>query len=227
MIADEVFKWRVPDFGRLQAEGFRREGEAYVRGQDLMDGQFRLTVQIPLSGQVRTTLTDGLTGEPYTLYLVEEAAGEFVGSVREEVRRALEEIASRGFVREVFRSGQTHALIAHVREKYGDGPEYLWEKFPDNAVFRRRDNGKWYGAVLTTAKEKLGMAGEGRIEILDLRADPRDAELLVDGVRIFKGWHMNKKHWISLPLDGTLSLEEIAGLLEESYLIAGRKAVRV
>ena len=38
---------------------------------------------------------------------------------------------------------------------YCDELEFLWQKFPDNAVWRRKDNKKWYGALLTVSKEKL------------------------------------------------------------------------
>ncbi|WP_304427702.1 MmcQ/YjbR family DNA-binding protein [Dubosiella newyorkensis] len=34
---------------------------------------------------------------------------------------------------------------------------------------------------------------------------------------IYPGWHMNKKTWISLVLDGTLTDETIQKLIEESY----------
>ena len=31
-------------------------------------------------------------------------------------------------------------IIKYVRESYGDELEFLWKKFPDNAVWRRKDN---------------------------------------------------------------------------------------
>ena len=34
---------------------------------------------------------------------------------------------------------------------------------------------------------------------------------------------MNKKHWITLPLDGTLPAEEICAMLDTSYALAKGK----
>ncbi len=222
MLSDP-FKFKAPDFGKLRLYGFSEEGEEFVLRTPLAEVQFVLTVRVKRDGTVKTELTDPLIGEPYTLHLVEDAAGEFVGQVRGEYEAALQRISECCFDREVFKSAVTKELIARVREKYGDEPEYLWEKFPDNAIWRRKDNQKWYGAVLTVAREKVGLSGEGNAEILDVRADPAEIDLLVDNVKIFRGWHMNKKHWIALPLDGSVCMEEIENFLEESWHIAGGK----
>lgn len=219
----EIFQSKSPNFEKLKDYGFSERGEIYVYEIDIFDGQFLLTVRIDKKQGIETTLLDKLTEEPYTLHLVEGVVGEFVGRVREEYYEKLTNIAQRCFENDVFQSDAAHALITHVREKYGDEPEFLWAKFPDNAIWRRKNNGKWYGAILTVERKKLGMRGEGKVEILDVRAEPLEAELLVDNAHIFKGYHMNKKHWITLPLDGTVPLSELIERLEESYYIAGQK----
>ncbi len=200
----DFFRDRAPDFEKLRAYGFRPEDGGLVYRTALMDGQFELAVRVSPEGEVRDLLTDCAFGEPYALHLVEEAEGEFVGRVREAYARALSEIAEACFVRSGFRGAAADALIAYAREHYGEEPEYLWEKFPHYAVLRRGDNRKWYAAILTVERGKVGMAGEGMAEIADVRADPQEILNLVDGKRIFPGWHMNKKHWIALPLDGSL-----------------------
>ena len=220
---DEIFRFKAPNFEKMRLFGFSEENGEFAFRTPVFDGQFLMTVRVLKDGTVKTELIDTLTEEPYTLHLVESAAGEFVGRVREEYGAVLQTVAEKCFEREVFRNAVTKELIARVREKYGDEPEYLWEKFPDNAVWRRKDNEKWYGAVLTVARKKLGSAGEGNVEVLNVRADPAEAELLVDNTRIFRGWHMNKKHWISLPLDGSVEMGELENFLEESWHIAGRR----
>jgi len=67
-------------------------------------------------------------------------------------------------------------LREFVRETYGDELEFLWTQFPDNAVWRRKDNRKWYGAILTVEGRKLGLESERIEEIVDLRMDPKEAE---------------------------------------------------
>ena len=219
----EPFKNRKADFEKLRACGFTESAEGFSWRTELLGGEFLLTVTVSRTGEVQTELADRDFGEPYTLHLVEDAVGSFVGKVREEYDRVLAAIAEHCFEPAVFGEKQTNALIEHVREKYGTEPEYLWEKFPDNAVLRRADNGKWYGAILTTERKKLSLEGGGKAEILDIRCDPAVIPAIVDGKRILSGWHMNKKHWISVPLDGTLPFGEICELLEESYHLAGKK----
>ena len=220
---NDIFKFKTPNFEKLRLFGFSEEKGEFVFRTPIFEGQFLMTVRVLKDGTVKTELLDTLTEEPYTLHLVESAEGEFVGRVREEHGVILQTVAEKCFDTEIFKSAVTKELIVRVREKYGDEPEYLWEKFPDNAIWRRKDNQKWYGAALTVARKKLGLAGEGNVEILDVRADPAEVALLVDNVKIFGGWHMNKKHWISLPLDGSMEIEEIENFLEESWHIAGER----
>ena len=60
-------------------------------------------------------------------------------------------------------------------------------------MLRRQDNRRWYAAFLTVAAQKLGLPGEGTLEIVDLRMAPEQIAQRVDGAKIFPGWHMNKK----------------------------------
>ncbi len=221
-MTEDVFRFKTPNVRKCKLYGFREEGGALLYETEILDGQFLLRVEIA-EGKVTTSLTDTATDEPYTLHLVEEAAGAFVGSVREAYTAKLAEIAQRCCDFEIFREEQTRRLIAHIADIYGDAPEYLWEKFPDNAAVRRRDNGKWYAAILTAERKKLGAAGEGKAELLDVRMEPAELDLLADGKTYFRGYHMNKKHWLTVILDGSLPDEEVFALLEESYHLAAKQ----
>ena len=94
-----------------------------------------------------------------------------------------------GFAREeIFRSEETLRTIRHIRASWGGEPEFLWEKFPDYAVFRRQDNAKWYAVILTVQAGKLGLADEGRTEILDIRADAETMARSLDFEHYFPGY---------------------------------------
>ena len=218
----ELFQNKTPDFARLKAYGFKNQDGVWRYCAPILEGEFELTVLIKEDGAVATELIEREFGEPYTLHLVEEATGAFVGSVREAVGAVLKEIATRCFDTDVFQGGQSHALIAHIRKAYGREPEYLWDRFPDCAVWRRGNNAKWFALIATVQRKKIGLAGEENVEILDVRGDPEELKLMVDGKRYFHGWHMNKKHWLTVPLDGTLPLEEIFSLVEESFFLANK-----
>lgn len=103
---------------------------------------------------------------------------------------------------------------------YCDELEFLWQKFPDNAVWRRKDNKKWYGALLTVSKEKLGLPSKETTEIIDLRLEPDKIASQIDRVRYFPGWHMNKKSWYTIILDGSVETAEICSRIHNSFLLA-------
>ena len=214
-----AFQNRRPNTEKLTAFGFAEQEEGYVYTTPLINGKMTLTVTVGVGGGIQTTVTDG-AGEEYVLHRVPGSSGAFVGQVRTEYEAVLETIAAACFEANVFQSDQARALIAHVRETYGDELEFLWTKVPDNAVWRRKDTGKWYAALLTVSKRKLGFDEDRSIEILDLRIQPEHLETLIDRQRYFPGYHMNKKHWYTLCLDGSVPLAEICRRMAVSYELA-------
>lgn len=114
-------------------------------------------------------------------------------------------------------SAQARKVVGFIAQNFGAQPEFLWEKFPDYAAFRRADNGKWFAALLKIPASKIGLPGDELIDILDLKGDPGEIELMVDGRKIFKGYHMNKRHWFTICLDGRMGDSEIKTFVRESY----------
>ena len=110
-------------------------------------------------------------------------------------------------------------LLAYVKKKYKVSPENLWMKYPDYAVFRHGDNAKWFGIVMDVPESKLGLPGERRVEILNVKpGDPLLVELLIQQPGFFRGWHMNRGSWVSILLDGTVPFAEVCRCLDESFL---------
>lgn len=218
----QIFSDRRADPEKLRAYGFRETDRAYLYEQPILDGAFTLRVRVCADG-ADACLIDAATDEPYTLFLVEDAQGSFIGEVRAAYCDALSAVAEACFAKTVFQSGYSQSVIEYARNTYGDELEFLWEKSPKNAILRRKDNRKWYAALLTISKSKLGAFPDEEIEVLDLRAAPEAIPDMVDGKRVFAGYHMNKKHWITLPLDGTLPAEEICAMLDTSYALAKGK----
>lgn len=215
-----LFKHVSPDFAKLESYGFKKQNGAYAYDVHILQGQFNLTVKVTQDGRVETLLIDTATDEPYTLHLVEGAGGSFVGSVRAEFESVLYEISEKCFERDIFKGEICHSVIGYVKNKYGDELEYLWEKFPDNAVWRRKDNKKWYGAILTVSKRKLGFDEDCPVHIIDLRIHTEELATLIDNKKYFAGYHMNKRHWLTMCLDGSVALDEIYNRIDKSYELA-------
>lgn len=215
-----IFRRRKIVLSRLESFGFLREGANYTYRRTLAESGFQLTVRVTPLGEVSAEVTDPAFHEPYTLHLADGAVGGFVGGVRSAYEDTLTEIARQCCEPEVFKSGQAKDLIVYVRDTYGDELEYLWRTFPDNAVWRRKDTGKWYGAALTVSRRKLGLKSDELAEIIDLRCPPEELKELVDGKIYFSGWHMNKKNWYTIILDGSVGMEELCHRVDRSYLLA-------
>ena len=220
MMTEMIFKRKKPNHEKLLSFGFESRDNEYAYLCDIAGGQMCMTVAVFADGRVSAEVIDKSTEEEYILHRIPDAAGAFVGQVKAEYEAVLDEISAKCFDPEVFQSEQAKEVIAYVKATYGDELEYLWQRFPDNAVVRRKDNQKWYAAVLTVSRRKLGFDSDEMVEILDLRIKPEDMEHTVDHIKYFPGYHMNKKHWFTVCLDGTVGIDEICRMIDESYGLA-------
>lgn len=198
---------------------FRKKGR-YFYHTVLPGSGFSMEVEITGKGLVKATVIDAETNEPYTLHLTDSASGSFITGVKMDYEQVLTDIAEHCFEPDVFKGTQTKAIIAYVRETYGDELEFLWAKTPDNAIWRRKDTQKWYAAVLTVSRSKLGLPSDEMAEIIDLRIEPEQMEATVDNKKYFPGWHMNKRSWYTIILDGSVPEEEIYNRIDRSYRLA-------
>ena len=73
---------------------------------------------------------------------------------------------------------------------------------------------------MTVSRSKLGIPSDDIAEIIDLRCEPEIIEALIDRECFYPGWHMNKRHWYTVILDGSVSTEEIRLRVDASYILA-------
>ena len=99
----------------------------------------------------------------------------------------------------------------------GCGPE-----FPEYAVLRRTDSRKWYAAFMDIPKNRLGLAGEEHVNVLNVKCDPAMVGSLRAKAGYFPAYHMNKANWVTVRLDGEVPREEILYLLEQSYALTAK-----
>ena len=79
------------------------------------------------------------------------------------------------------------------------------------------DNRKWYALIMTISKKTLNLPGEGQMDVMNIKSDPELVSVLRGKNGYYPAYHMNKEKWITVALDGTVSLEEIMNLLSLSY----------
>ena len=109
-------------------------------------------------------------------------------------------------------------VFKYIRKKYKSPIEHLWARFPTYAIFRHDDNKKWYGLVMDVPRSKLGLPGEGLVDILNVKLDdPLLRDLLIHQDGYLPGYHISRGNWISILLDGTVPLDDICQQIDNSY----------
>ena len=110
-------------------------------------------------------------------------------------------------------------VFDYIRKKYKTLPEYPWRRYDENAVFRHADNKKWFALVMGLQADKIGGRGDAWIDVVNLKIDDmffRDMILQEEG--ILPAYHMNKMHWITVLLDGTVPEERVYELIDMSFM---------
>ena len=114
-------------------------------------------------------------------------------------------------------------IYEYVKKQYGTVPEYLWKESPESAVLRHK-NGKWYAVIMNVERSKLGLDGDDTVEIIDVKCDLEMTGIIIQTYGFLSGYHMNKRHWITILLDGTVGESKILDFLDMSYdLIENKK----
>ena len=114
-------------------------------------------------------------------------------------------------------------ILCWAAEQYGTEPERLWAAYPDYEVLRRADSGKWYALIADVPRAKLGLDGEGRVDILNVKCDSRMIGSLLSEPGFRPAYHMSRGNWVTILLDGTVKPEQIFPLLEMSYGLVAPK----
>ena len=216
----DFIKNKKINFKKLKELGFELIDNSYYYHTSLLKNQFKMFVKINIDNSIFTEIIDTETNEPYVLHLLEIKRSGYSEKIYKAYSEILEKIKKVCFEDEIFKANYTKEIVAYVKNKYGDELEFLWEKSPKNAVVRRKSSNKWYAVILTIPKRKIGLKSDEVIEVINLHNIPKEIEKLIDYKRYFPAYHMNKKHWCTICLDGTIELKEIYKKIDISYELA-------
>ena len=219
-IIDDLFKNKKFNPDKALEFGFKKDGNNYSYQTNIVDDQFQLLVKTNAKDTPTTKLTDISNGIEYRLHLDPKATGKFVSVVKNEFLTTITDISKSCYDSDVFKTKQSKLVSDYGKSNYGSKLEFLWKKFPTNAIMRRTDNNKWYALLIGVNAQKVGLDLDQDIEILDVRIDTDDIDKIVDSKNYFHAYHMNKQHWITIYLDGTVPDKEILERIDESYELA-------
>lgn len=207
--------------------GFTFSDNRYTYREFFMDGQFEAVVEVDEAGQLSSLVWDCEMKEVYTAHQVTAPAGAFVHQVREGYQAILTRVVETCCIALPFSKDQTNRIAQLIKEQWGDLPDYPFAKLPSYGAFRHPNNNKWYALVSQIPRDKLdGSGSQEEVEIVNLKVDAREIAELLSQSGIYPAYHMSKKSWVSVLLDGTVEDQTIFALLEKSRYLVGPKSYK-
>ena len=119
-------------------------------------------------------------------------------------------------------TGGRKIVMEYMAEQYGTVPEYPWLQYPNYCTFKASVSHKWYAALLDIKERHLGVTSDRVVDVLNVKVDPAQLPALIDGVHYFAGYHMNKRHWLSIVLDDGTDYDRVRQLLDDSYNLVNK-----
>ncbi len=218
-IEEDLFKRYKVDYSKLIPYGFKYIDNLYIYEKEI-NNNFKVIVEIK-DNKVKGMIYDLNYNEEYTNYRIKNLNGEFVSNIREEFKNILTSIRDNCFLEEYFCFEQANNITKSIIDKYGDLPEFLWDD-DLNGVFRNSINKKWYALIMHINMNKF--TNEDRVvDVLNIKLDPEEIINLLNKKGFYKAYHMNKKYWISIVLDNTVSNSTIIELIDKSYQLSLKK----
>lgn len=109
------------------------------------------------------------------------------------------------------------AIVKSVKDRYRSHPDHLWAKLPEYAVFRQKDSGRWFALFMTVQRKRLGLSGDGSVDVVNVKSRPEMVGSLRMKEGILPAYHMNKEHWVSVLLDSTVPKKLVLELISDSF----------
>ena len=113
---------------------------------------------------------------------------------------------------------------ALVLDGYSVKADYPFEEDFETGVFRHEGSGKWFAIAMNIGYNRLIPGREGNVDVVNLKCAPEVIESIA-GIEagIYRAYHMNKTHWLTVALDGSCDDDTIAWLLGISYDLTKKK----
>lgn len=215
LIEDEIFKKYEVDINKLEEYGFIKEDNKFIYKKSILNNQFIIFIEY--TNKIKGKIIETEYNEEYINFR-RTNLGEYNSKIKQEFINVITDIRNNCFIKKDFRYSQTERVIEYIKNKYDIDPEFLWERTPDCCVFRKSPSKKWIGIIMTIDFSKLDNK-TGEIEIMNIKLDRNEILSLVETPGFYKAYHMNKRDWISMILNDTISDKKIMALIDESYNI--------
>lgn len=215
----------MPVVEKFEAFGFEKLNQGaqaeYVctKSIDVDGSEFDVIISCRSGTSLTAQVFDKATGDRYSLFDMPGARGAFIGKMREQVQKLIDEFRTACFEEQDLHEKYISYLASH----YGVQPDFPWDDSPDACVFRC-PNSKWFALMMKIKYKQLGLgSGDEEVWVVNLKHDADDIPDVVDRRSIFPAWHMNKKHWITVLLTAVTDFEKLCELTQRSFELVGGK----
>ena len=216
-IEEKIFKNHIINKEKLVNYGFIQKRGKLIFEKVLSKAAFSTIIEYS-NNNFKGKIFDLSTNYEYTNFRLENSNG-FSSEIREEFINLLIDIKDNCTENKVFQSFQGEKINHYIKNKYNNEPEFLWKNLPTYAIFRNKDNHKWYAIIGTVPLNKVDLKSNSTniVEIINVKVDKNEIDELLKHNGIYQAYHMNKKHWITIILDDTLKTSEIEKLVDKSF----------
>lgn len=215
-IENDIFKRTRLNIDALIPYGFIKKKNTYEYSKVFMN-DFKACIVINENGIVKGKIYDLNVADEYINFRTQNQNGEFVNRVREEYKNILKDIREHCFEKVYFITEQANRITKRIMEIYHNKPEFIWKDFPECAIFRNPNNEKWYGIIMSIDKSKIDKKSIGKVEVINVKLDYKTISHLLKKNGFYPSYHMNKKNWITIVLDDTLSDKEVMEYVSISH----------
>lgn len=218
-IESEIFKRTKMNPGKLIDYGFVKQHARYIFSKNFMNDNFKAYITVNSQGVVSGTIYDLNMGDEYVNFRIKNQNGAFVNQVREEYTNILKDIAARCFDQKFFIFDQANRITDHIVKMFQSEPEFLWTKYPGYGIFRNPTSRKWYAVIMNIDKSRIDSKESGEVEVINLKLKASMISDLLMQTGFYPAYHMNKKNWITIILDDTISDEVILNYIQDSHAL--------
>lgn len=104
--------------------------------------------------------------------------------------------------------------------------EKPWQKFPDYITAKEPLSGKRFVIFMNVPGDRIGLADGSDVQIMNVKADPDFISLIAGNDGYAPAYHMNKEHWLSVRLDGSVPYDEVMSLIRHSFEMVSETPTR-
>ena len=215
-IEESVFNRYLIDENSLLDYGFNSD---YVYTTDILNNAFKVIITY-FNKKITGKIIDLSFDEEYTNFRIDKS-GEFNLRIKSEYERILLDIRDKTCTKRTYIFDQANRINDYIYLKYKVSPDFPFTSSKFHGVYRNFD-GKWFGILMDIPFEKIDKEKNGLIEVINVKIDPNDKDKLLKVEGIYEAYHMNKKSWVSIILNDTVSDELIIKLIDNSYSLLNK-----